>query len=76
MGRTRQGVRRSSAGGGGGEEDDGKLSVEVSGRGDVKDFGGRMGGIRATGKGAQGEIFRTRGGGGLVSESQCDAGIR
>ena len=28
---------------GGGEEDDGKLSVEVSGKGEVKDFGGRMG---------------------------------
>ena len=48
MGRIRQGVERSSAGGGGGEEDDGKLSVEVSGKGEVKDFGGRMGGIRAT----------------------------
>ena len=49
MGRIRLGVGSSSAGGGGGEEDDGKLSIEVSGKGEVKDFGGRMGGIRATG---------------------------
>ena len=49
MGGIRQGVGRNSAGGGGwrGRRREAKRRG-LSGKGEVKDFGGRMGGIRAT----------------------------